>query len=81
MEPDAPPTLVDNLLDRVEPDQGPRVTFWGAPNFAVALEQLADQRGMELRDCARQFGVIDLPARGCEQGWRYGEQLGFNRKK
>lgn len=81
MEPDAPPTLVDNLLDRVEPDQGLRVTFWGAPNFTVALEQLADQMGMELRDCARRFGVIDLPARGCEQGWRYGEQLGFNRKK
>lgn len=69
----------DNLLHSFEVEPGPRLSFWGAPDYAEALEDLAVVLDMETGDCARRFGVIDLPAKGVEQGWLYNPFFGFSR--
>ena len=74
-------TQVDNLKHCRGVSQGPRIEFWGEPNYEEALETLADTLQMETKDCARRFGVLDLPEKGTEQGWYYHPALGFSHYK
>ncbi len=68
-----------NLLQRLELLAGPRIAFWGAPDYLDALQMLAEALDMELVDCARRFGAVDLPGREANQRWRYHRALGFSR--
>ena len=70
---------VGNLKHDMNPQPGPRIGLWGEPNYGAALERLSDELGMDTAACARKFGFVDLPERGCEQGWYYHEAFGFNR--
>ncbi|MEJ1418532.1 MAG: type I-F CRISPR-associated helicase Cas3f [Candidatus Sedimenticola sp. (ex Thyasira tokunagai)] len=80
-ERDDKPTLVNNLRHDITLEQGPRINFWGEPDYETALETLAESLGMDTPDCAWRFGVIDLPGEGCDQGWNYHPALGFSRHK
>lgn len=69
-----------NLLERLDHlPAGPRTAFWGAPDYLDALQMLAEALKLELPDCARRFGVVDLPGREANQRWRYHPALGFSR--
>ena len=68
----------DNLLHPLSPEQGPRISFWGEPDYTEALQNLCEVLQMETEACAHRFGVVDLPARGAEQGWYYHPALGFS---
>jgi len=69
-----------NLLQRLDDlPAGPRIAFWGAPDYLDALQTLAEVQDMNLTDCARRFGVVDLPGRKDSQQWRYHPALGFSR--
>jgi CRISPR-associated endonuclease/helicase Cas3 len=81
VEDDGTTTSVDNLLHRREVYQGPRMAFWGEPDYIDALEKLAVELNMETDECAFRFGGVELPARGTEQGWYYTPALGFSRFK
>lgn len=71
------PAAAGNLWQRIERlDTGPRIAFWGEPDYREALAALADEHDMELRDCALRFGTLDLSA-DIEQGWHYHPALGF----
>ena len=82
-ERDGSTKLAENLRHRldIDTDKGPRVNFWGEPDYKDALETLAENRGLDIADCARMFGVVDLPAERAEQGWWYHPALGFSRKR
>ncbi len=79
IEEDGTSTPVHNLLHAKHIEPGPRTVFWGEPDYTDALERLADTLGMEAEECARRFGVIELPVRGTDQGWYYHPALGFSR--
>lgn len=71
-----------NLLQRLDDEAlfaGPRIVPWGAPDYLDALQILAEAQGMDLIDCARRFGTVDLPGREASQRWRYHPALGFSR--
>lgn len=68
-----------NLLQRIELSAGPRISSWGAPSYLDALQTLAEAQGMEPTDCARKFGIVDLPGYEASQIWRYHPALGFSR--
>ncbi|MBU2551654.1 MAG: type I-F CRISPR-associated helicase Cas3f [Proteobacteria bacterium] len=70
---------VENLKHELRFDMGARIGFWGEPDYMDALERLADALEMEIDDCAYRFGIVDLPAKGTEQGWYYHPALGFSR--
>ncbi|MBL3589133.1 MAG: type I-F CRISPR-associated helicase Cas3 [gamma proteobacterium endosymbiont of Lamellibrachia anaximandri] len=72
-------TLTNKLKHDIQLESGPRINFWGEPDYEVALEVLAESLGMDTAECARKFGVVDLPEKGCEQGWYYHPSLGFSR--
>ena len=55
------------------------IVSWGATNYLEELTALAETMAMKLEDCAREFGTIDLPKSGNEQGWQYHSLLGFRR--
>ena len=57
---------------------GPGISLWGEPDYAAALGRLAEQMDMELADCAKQFGVLDLPLKGAEGGQRVDEEWGYH---
>ena len=63
---------------RVAPEDmnGPRISAWGEVDYMEALVALAEQRGLELDDCARRFGTVTLP--DSTQGWRFHPALGFS---
>lgn len=71
-------TPVNNLKHNEKLFPGPRIQFWGEPEYVEALEELADALKMETDACARRFGTLDLPAKGAEQGWNYHPALGFS---
>ena len=52
---------------------------WGTTNYIEELTALAETMARKLEDCAREFGTIDLPKNGNEQGWQYHPLLGFRR--
>ena len=62
-------------------EAGPRVSFWGELEFEDALAALAESLGLDNAQCARRFGVLDLPAKRAEQGWWYHPALGFSRRR
>lgn len=75
-------TPVANLLHRLALDEqasGPRFNFWGEPDYQQALEALASRLDLDNTTCARRYGYIDLPEKGCENGWDYHPALGFRR--
>ena len=84
-EDDGKTSLVDHLCHAVSVKPGPGISLWGEPDYAAALNRLAESREMEIADCARQFGSIELPfkgredGRGIEQEWNYHPALGFSR--
>jgi CRISPR-associated endonuclease/helicase Cas3 len=69
----------DNLLHPMSIDRGSRLSFWGVPDYLNTLTGMADALEMDLDMCAHRFGVIDLPAKGVDQGWYYHPKLGFSR--
>jgi len=70
---------VNDLKHDLDPQPGPRISFWGEPDYGAALEALAEALGLETPACARKFGTLDLPEKGCDQGWYYHQALGFSR--
>ncbi|MDP2833233.1 MAG: type I-F CRISPR-associated helicase Cas3f [Pseudomonadota bacterium] len=73
---------VPHLLLRIEDAAlytGPRIDPWGAPDYLTALQALAEGQDLEPVDCARKFGLVDLPGREASQRWRYHPALGFSR--
>ena len=70
----------ENLLHEIHFSTGPRIRFWGEPDYMDALETLAESLDMDPLDCARRFGAVELPAKGADQGWLYHPALGFSRK-
>ena len=81
---DGKPVAVDHLLHRISVELGPGLSLWGEPDYATSLANLAERRGMELRECAERFGTLDLPLKGAEDGlrvdqeWAYHPVLGFS---
>jgi len=82
-ERDGATTGVEALRHPINLEQGAGscVTFWGEPEYEDALAALAESLGLDSAQCARRFGILDLPAKGAEQGWWYHPALGFSRKK
>ena len=72
-------TPKNSLIHAVTLQPGPRISFWGEPDYNAALETLAERVDLEEGACARRFGYVDLPEKGCEQGWYYHPALGFSR--
>jgi len=78
-------TPVENLIHRVVLDVRHGISPWGEVGYEEALNALADSLSMELDDCARRFGVLDLPLKSVERGrrvddeWFYHPVLGFSR--
>jgi CRISPR-associated endonuclease/helicase Cas3 len=68
----------DNLLHEISLGTGPGLSFWGEPDYAAALANLAERRDMELRECAEQFGGLDLPLKSVEDGQRVDEEWGYH---
>jgi CRISPR-associated endonuclease/helicase Cas3 len=80
-EQDGSLTDVGNEFQRVELTLAAGVDFWIENDYLSLLMQLAEKLDMELTDCARKFGVFDLPLETGHQGWRYHPALGFQRYK
>ena len=75
----AQPTLIERL-DIALPDNA-SIAPWGVPDYLDELQALADAFGLELADCARRFGTVELPGdRDKAQRWRYHPALGFSRR-
>lgn len=70
---------VTNLLHDIDIERGPRISFFVEEDYLEALNLLAEKLGMETDACARRFGIIDLPEKGCDDGWYYHEVLGFSK--
>ncbi len=77
-EPQASRHLWREMQDSDVP-HGPRIEAWAAPRYLDALQELADAKGMDLRDCALKYGTLDLPGWEPKQIWRYHWALGFSR--
>lgn len=76
------PVPMSNLwreMAESELPQGPGIETWAVPPYLETLQELADVRGIELRDCALKYGTIDLPGKKPEQIWCYHWALGFRR--
>lgn len=72
-------SVESNLLKRIELFAGPRIEAWGAPTYLDALQTLAEAQNIDPTDCARKFGIVDLPGYEASQRWRYHPALGFSR--
>ena len=68
-------TSVNSLLRWCAPMMGPRMSWWGVNDYGEALGALADRLDLELDECARRFGTVQL--RPSTQGWSYHPMLGF----
>ncbi len=82
-EPGEPPTDQSQLFHTINAEQlesGPRISFFGEPDYLAALEALAENREMELKDCTMRFGMVDLPGREGNEEWQYHPALGFTRR-
>ncbi len=73
------PNPVGNLIHELKPVAGARISFWGEPDYEAALNDLADRLGIEVADCSRRFGFVDLPANEEHKVWNYHPALGFSR--
>ena len=64
------------ILDDIEPGHG--IELFGETSYQQALEALLDHMDMDSAECARKFGVIELPeGRDQEPRWQYHPALGF----
>ncbi|HCA24274.1 MAG TPA: type I-F CRISPR-associated helicase Cas3 [Pseudomonas sp.] len=70
---------VDNLKTDISLELAQGVSAWGVTDYRAELERLAEQLDMSPEQAARRYGWLDLPAKGCENGWTYNAVLGFNR--
>ncbi|HGG61132.1 MAG TPA: type I-F CRISPR-associated helicase Cas3 [Gammaproteobacteria bacterium] len=62
-------------------DFAENIMLFGAPDYAEQLARLAGRMDMEMSDCARRFGIIDLPERqGQQPDWLYDPALGVSKK-
>jgi CRISPR-associated endonuclease/helicase Cas3 len=82
-EKEVEPRPANSLLHSIdlESETDTSIVFWGEPDYPAALEALAESMEMGLSECAKRFGVVDLPAKGTENGWHYHPLLGFSRFK
>jgi len=78
INPGEKPVSSGNLLYPIQPEAGPRISFWGEPEYETALSDLAERLGIEETECARRFGFVDLPADE-QNGWNFHAALGFSR--
>jgi len=49
------------------------------PRYWDELQEVAENKQMDLRNCAKEYGTLDLPGRKPEHIWRYHWALGFSR--
>ena len=71
----------DSLLDRL-PDtalDAGTVSPWSNVNLMHELTQVAQAQGLTLQQCAERYAIANLPSQ--QQGWRFHELLGFNKKE
>ena len=57
----------------------PSVSPWPQVGLMEELAALAQARGLSLEHCAERYATASLPE--SQAGWRWHEQLGFNRKE
>lgn len=69
----------DRLLRRVEDEclNAERITPWANADYMTELANRADARSMDLAQCARVFGVLQMDQ--SDDGWRWHPLLGFKR--
>ena len=72
------PVAVAHLLHPISLEPGHGISYWGAPDYAAALNNLAERTDMELRECAEKFGGLDLPLKSVEGGLRVDEEWGYH---
>lgn len=77
--PHGEPIPEGHLLHDVRFDLADGITLWGNMDYRQLLERLAEQQVLDLAQCARRFGTLELPARGVDQGWFYHPALGLRR--
>lgn len=70
---------VSNLLHDLRLDCAEGVSCWGEMSYMVQVEHLSREMGIDPAEGARRFGTVELPERGCEQGWDYHPVLGLRR--
>lgn len=70
---------VNHLKSEITFELSQGVSDWGLTDYLFELEKLGEQFDMTLEDAARRYGFLDLPAKGCDNGWDYHPVLGFNR--
>lgn len=73
-------TGVENLRTRLELEIGEGISPWGATDYLETLEILAERLSMDTPEVARRYGYLELPEKGCENGWCYHPVLGFRKK-
>lgn len=76
---DCGPLPSANRFQQAAITAGPRIAVWGAGSYQQELALLAERLAMSEEECARTFGIVDLPKQGNEQGWHYHHVLGFRR--
>lgn len=57
----------------------PSVSAWPQVDLMEELAALAQARGLSLEHCAERYAIASLPE--SRAGWRWHEQLGFNKKE
>lgn len=72
-------TAVSNLLHPLPFECAKGVEVWGVMDYLRQVEQLAEEMGISTSECALRFGALELPEKGCDQGWDYHPALGFSR--
>ncbi len=76
-----PATDHSGRLQLEDIDLGPAIELFGETDYQKVLEDLADRMDMDNTECARKFGMIDLPEGGDQEPqWRYHLALGFHKK-
>ena len=74
-----PATDHSGRLQLEDIDLGPAIELFGETDYQKVLEDLADRMDMDNTECARKFGMIDLPDGGDQEPqWRYHPALGFS---
>ncbi|MDV2857827.1 type I-F CRISPR-associated helicase Cas3f [Oceanimonas sp. CAM02] len=66
---------VDHLLHQVQLACAEGVVTWGAADYQVALEALAEKMELPLDVCAKRFGTLSLDQK--DNGWEFHPALGF----
>lgn len=61
--------------------RGRGIEPWAVVDYLSALRELADVLDMQLAECAKRFGTVDLPDDEERSGWRYHPALGFARRR